>query len=286
MATATLEKKDIKKALSSAIASVEMEGYVFTDYHKKLHSTVKNDLEQLMNPMKLRKRREDSYYKTLEVITDWQHHVVRDDLLIFNFFKHKDFSLGDEIVGKMCDILSLENNPLGYGEIVSAGGDNIEINCRNKGVPVIFNDIVKVSVILDNRDCRYFVARVQEKSGTTLKLFKGSLIKTVNDREYFRIPVTLNASLSAERVNSSNVAILDISAGGLMIETTAILPLDSEFMIDFTLQDKRYTKKCKALRTFKKDTTYHIYGVKFVESSDDLVGSLLNLQLRNQLARR
>jgi len=40
MATETLEKKDIKKALSSAIASVEMEGYVFTDYHKQLCEAV------------------------------------------------------------------------------------------------------------------------------------------------------------------------------------------------------------------------------------------------------
>ena len=40
MATGVLEKKDVKKALSNAIASVEMEGYVFTDYHKKLCEAV------------------------------------------------------------------------------------------------------------------------------------------------------------------------------------------------------------------------------------------------------
>ena len=36
----SIRKKDVKKALSSAIASVEMEGYVFTEYHKKLCEAV------------------------------------------------------------------------------------------------------------------------------------------------------------------------------------------------------------------------------------------------------
>ncbi|MDR0273542.1 MAG: PilZ domain-containing protein, partial [Clostridiales bacterium] len=84
---------------------------------------------------------------------------------------------------------------------------------------------------------------------------------------------------------TASITILDISAGGMLIETDYSLASDDIITSDFTIQDKTFSEKCRVMRVLKKDAGHRQYGLKFIEMNssvnEKLIQCILFLQSKN-----
>jgi len=215
---------------------MENNDYPLADYHKKIHEDYLEKMKQLFL-LYMANGIKDPYHYIIDIAANWMHHVVRDDLTLFYHCKHKDFVINEEITGKSCEIFTLDNRLIGYGNISSFSHKDIVINCTSEYISLIRNETVKISVSVSKLECRYFVARVHTLRGSTLKLLQTAVVKTINDREFYRISVNINAKLWDRNQKKSKMKILNISGGGLLIETDALLLVGDEIMVEFTLKE-------------------------------------------------
>ena len=279
---------------------MEENDFPLMDVHRVIHHVMLDDLRECMKhiqakpdprdkrkPLPAEEPSHSPYEQILDIAANWLHHVAKDDTIIFHYCEHRDFNLAGAIFGRTCEILSMDNKLLGYGKIDLVGSDDIEINYRHGRIPVAFNDVVKVSVVMQNQETCHFVSKVFLNKNSSVKLFRGAVIKTENDRAFYRIAVLIDGILKTKNQASTDMKILDISAGGMLIETESALDPGGEAIVEFMLEKTWFTEKCSVMRTFKKDTTLHHYGMKFDfvdgESMVNLVGQLNYLQgQRNQ----
>jgi hemerythrin len=267
--------------------------YPLIDYHKKIHTQYRQDMLRLMQSLYAGKLK-NPYFDAIETAIKWQHHVVRDDLTIFYYRKHSDFSIGEEILGRPCEIFTMDNEHLGYGTIVNIRDGDIEIECKSKQMALWHNDVLKISLFTVNHEFLCFASKVHGTKGNLIKLYANAVIKTVNDRSYFRVPVKIDATMwqygpgdNDLKFNYNNkkpcvITILNISAGGILIETESVLQLEDKVVIKFAFHNEHFIEHCQVVRSLKKDSTLHHYGMKFIKinyvAHDSLVRQLLRLQ--------
>ncbi|MCL1805373.1 MAG: PilZ domain-containing protein [Clostridiales bacterium] len=280
-------------------ALMEENDYPLMDVHKAFHNDLRAAILACMDSVKSFRSKSvqraiptavsdrEPYRQVLELLTGWLDHIVRDDTIIFHYCEHRDFNLAGAIYGRTCEILTMDNQLLGYGKIDLIENDDIEINYKHGRIPVKFNDVVKVSVIMQNQESCHFVSKVYLNKNSSVKLFRGAVIKTENDRAFYRISVLIDAVLKREGQEPMDIRIIDISAGGLLIATETVMEQGEEVLIQFMLEKTWFTEKCTVMRTFKKDTVIRHYGMKFAfddgSSLTNLVGQLNTLQgKRNQ----
>lgn len=263
---------------------METSNYPLMDYHKRIHDEYLEDMKRVFDL-----KTSEPYFYVIDVAAKWLHHVVMDDLTLFYHCKHLDYAVDIDIIGRICEIYSLDNKLLGYGKNSFFSKEEIIITCNSGFVSLATDSIVKISVSGDNHEWHYFVARVDSMKDLTLKLRRTALIKTVNDRQYYRIPFEADARLLFDK-KSSSMKIMDISGGGMLIETDEVLEIGKDVMVEFTLIDTSFTEKSEVVRSFKKDVTAHNYGMKYIEldasAHNDLMKNMLLLQSkRNRLQR-
>ena len=280
---------------------MEENDYPLFDVHQSMHNDMLEDFRRCLESVQNYRAKTKSltrllpsqvsdrppYDQVLETAANWLHHVARDDTIIFRYGKNKGFNLAGAVGGRTCEILSMDNQLLGYGKIDLVENEDIEINYRHGRMPVKFNDVVKVSVIMQNQETCQFVSKVYLNNDSSVKLFRGAVINTANDRAFYRISILIDAVLKPEGREPSGMKILDISAGGMLIETVTALEQGEEVAVEFMLEKTWFTEKCVVMRSFKKDTVLRHYGMKFSfidgSSMTSLVGQLNYLQgKRNQ----
>jgi hypothetical protein len=232
-------------------------------------------------------RDKESFRQALEIAANWLHHVAKDDTIIFHYRAHRGFDLAKAVFGRSCEILSLDNKLLGYGRIDLVSEGDIEISYRHGPIPVTFNDVVKVSVIMENQETCQFVSKVYLNGDSLVKLFRGAVISTENDRAFYRISVLIDAVLKPFGREQAPMTILDISAGGMLIESEAAMEPGDAAMVEFLLDKTWFSERCAVTRAFKKDGHLRQYGMKFefvdAESLGNIVGQLNYLQMHRNM---
>ena len=276
-------------------------GFPLIDVHKAIHSAMLEDLQICMESLQHDRRSKgdsrffsqeadkdmETFKQILEIAANWLHHVARDDKIIFHYHRHKNFNLANAIFGRSCEIMSLDNKLLGYGRVDLVSDKDIEINYRHGPIPVAFNDVVKVSVIMENQETCQFVSKVYLNKASSVKLFRGAVINTGNERAFYRISVLIDAMLRPFGFEPVSMMILDISAGGMLVETEAVLQPSEEVIVEFMLEKIWFSEKCIVTRAFKKDTRLSQYGMKFEfvdpESLSNITGQLNYLQMQRNM---
>jgi len=258
--------------------------YPLKGYHKMLHTGNYSNIKRLLLLMK-RGRIASPYNEVTNLAGTLQRHLIRDDQIFFHHCEYKGTPISDDIIGNPCEMFTLDNKFIGRGEIMSIGFDEVVIDGKTKGISISPDEVVKVAVIMQNSRCYYFVAEFHRRTGPVLRFFHSTLIKTVNEREFYRIPVTINAHLQIDSKMRINIVILDISAGGILIEADCNLVLGGKVIVDFAFEDSSFVEVCKVMRKYKKDMVMYHYGLKFVNSSRASDSGLVSLLTRLQIKR-
>ena len=96
-----------------------------------------------------------------------------------------------------------------------------------------------------------------------------SQTESENRREHFRTYIKLNAELR-QNDRKFKVIIVDISPGGLKIESDQIVSVDEYFTLKFELHSSRIVLHCKAVRAILGGATKNLYGCRYeyVKESD------------------
>jgi len=84
----------------------------------------------------------------------------------------------------------------------------------------------------------------------------------VNKRAFFRVGTKLDAVL---RIGNRryNAIVVDISTGGMQIESDRELPVNEIILVTFELDNHRMTAFCKIVRAAKGVDLEYLYGCKY-----------------------
>ena len=274
------------------------------DHHVNLHKsleklviTKKDEISKgiLKNP----------FAEIIRLSTDWLNdHIARYDLAFFSFNKNKDYDLSKHMIGRMCEISTMNNELVCVGTIESIVKNEVVIS-HNTGMtlPIELNDIIKVSssssspplsspteeeppmkdmaAAPERRAFQAFIAIVYYCSPDVVKLFNASIIKTKNDREYFRVKVDMAAALwiGAE---SFPATIVDISATGMKMAAYQPIELCETVTVGFVVQNNTFMESCKILRAVKQVDGSNCYGVSFESMSEKQSGKLITFLFNKQ----
>ena len=261
-------------------------GYPLAVHHNEMHKKIMADVDELMSEITDSPNDKEYYYEAIHVVSLWMHHVVRDDFIVFYFSKTPPISIGKEHVGRSCEVYNLDSQLLSYGIITKADAGNIEIDCKNKIFNAFTNDAVKVSFMTAENEFLCFACKVFFKDEGVLALDNRCILITANNaREAFRLPVMIMASLSSFTIDGEMVKILDISAGGIMAEAEAKLPVEEgeEVRLEFSFRDTLFVVKCAVKRFFKNGATSYRYGMEFTDFRKGSSGDLTKLLLKQQV---
>ena len=261
---------------------MEKNNYPLLDYHIDLHQNLKQVVAEIKSDF-TEGNLNNPRTTIIRLSTEWLNdHIARDDLAFFSFYKNKSYDLGKNMLGKKCQISTLSNEVIGLGTVESITKNEIVISrTTGKNYQLNLNDIVKVSTTSGLSNFQAFIALVFFASNDFVKLFNATIIKTANDREYFRVKTDLKAVL---RIDSQSIpaSIIDISAVGMMIASHHLLDNSQSVMVEFLAQNNHFMELCKVVRVINKVDSPHNYGLAFESmtssQSDKLVTFLFNRQ--------
>ena len=249
-------------------AIMQKHSYPLTNYHSDLHRDLKRTLKKMKSQVEQREL-SNPYQNVISVCTQWLHnHVSWEDLTFINFYKNRGYSLGDHFVGRKCELTTIDNKPLGTGNIQSVLGSQVVVeNTTNSAIPLRLNEMIKVASLSDQQENQTFIARVFYSTPEVIKLFNATLIQTINNRKNVRVPIALDATILtvvADEVEALPVTILDVSIGGLLIELSQKLEIGDIVNVSFEAQGISFNEPCEIVRILKAGSSSNIYGVKFL----------------------
>ena len=263
-------------------AMYPLAGY-HADMHRKLTDTIKSFKKQLKS-----KKQHDLYSSIINLSTEWLNtHIIKDDLTFFSYSNNRNQDIGEHIEGRKCEVLTMNNEFISEGMIQTVEKSVILISCTSKiASKVQLSDIVKIVSETQDRSKQTFVATVCYSVSKTLKLFNATIVQKANKRKHFRVLTDLDASLRIEETKYP-VKIIDISVGGIRIETSHNLPANETVTVEFYLQNNRFVVLCKIVRVLPETEEQYAYGLRFEvlkgPDSDKISSYVFNSQI---LARR
>ena len=252
--------------------------YPLTSYHSDLHSGMKRSLLVMKNHLE-QQTLKNPYQSVMALCSGWLYnHVAWEDLTFSSFHKNRDHTLGSHFVGRKCELLTVGNEFLGTGTIDSVKKNEVSIsNSTDTAIPLSLNQMIKVSSVSQQRESQTFLARVFYSTPYVVRLYNATLIQATNKRQHYRVPTKLDAKVRTED-DSFFVTILDISAGGLMIESNHKLNPGDVISVSFEVQNIKFSEYCEVVRILRTSESSSTYGTKFVSvhrADADKINSLV-----------
>jgi len=261
--------------------------YPLKEYHAEMHRNLRQAVKTINRQLE-----ENSLPEPYENIISFSDdefikHVAQEDLKFFDYFKNKDNMLGKYFLGRRCGIQSASGELLGSGKVESIAKNDVVIsNTTGLPLPLNINDSLKISTFSDQQEAQAFTANVYQHDSEIIRLFNAVAIMAANQRMNFRISTNIQATLQYEK-ETFRVNILDVSSGGLMVESGKPLALHKVVLIKFTLQNYRFEEHCIVTRAIGGDEAANTYGIKFISLSSSVSDKLNSFIFQQQaIARR
>ena len=259
--------------------------YPLLNYHVGLHQSLRWVVTEIKGEI-IEGALKTPYTSVIRMSTDWlNEHIAKHDLSFFSFCKNKDFDLNKNMLGKVCEISTLSNEMLGVGRIESVDNNRIDIShSTGKILALEINDIVKVSSA-GKGGFQAFLAMIFHTAPGILKLFNAAVVKTANDREFFRVKTDMEAVLWVDS-EPQPATIVDISAVGMMLATDEPLEISQLVKVEFVAQNTGFEEFCRVVRAVRRVEAADNYGLAFEtmtnSQSDKLISFLFNRQAMNR----
>ena len=241
------------------------------DHHIEIHENLKKTVVKVNQQLDKNSLR-DPYASIISFTANWlNEHIARDDLTFFSYYKNINYSLDKRLMDRRCVISTLNNEILGHGRITSIHRTDVEIsNTSTQKIPVNLGDMVKVSAI-SKEIAQTFIAKVFYSTPNLLRLFNCTIVQVINNRKHFRVATKIPASVLFGN-QTFICSIVDISVGGIMIETGQSLELGDLVKVYFVIQNNEMNQLCQVKRVTKSADSPNLsyYGLEFstIESAD------------------
>ncbi|MCL2035693.1 MAG: PilZ domain-containing protein [Oscillospiraceae bacterium] len=262
-------------------------GYPLAEYHNLDHFECKNDLTQILHAVN-KKETDGIHGEILDKITDWQLHVEKEDSAFFAFYDkpNREEYMPPDAVGCQCEVFGLNNELITYGRIISVSERGTEIEYRNRAFDISLSEIIKITLFNKEGEFICFMARTTYKDNNRLIVGVGVMIKNANERAHFRVPMNITADVfSDEKGSLYDIKIIDMSIGGLLLESNSALEKGDNVEVSFEISRIKFKLSCKIVRIIKKFNRLCFYGVKFVKldkaSQNNLARCILQEQARS-----
>ena len=267
--------------------SMAENAYPLIDYHVDLHDELILTIEEMQKQI-ISNALDDAFVSVFD-FTQKQisEHVIQEDLAFFSFYKNKDNQLSQHLLGQKCELLTMNDALIGNGKIESIHNNEVVIAYKaDKMMPVDLSDIVKVTSFSARREKQVFIARVYDVTPTDVKLFDATLLQDTNNRQFFRVPIRIEATLRLKE-NMVPVVITDLSLGGLMIETDIAIENGTVAALEFTMHNHHMIEVCKITRIIKEEAGAPFrYGAKFLSLDSGISNKISSFVFSKQTSER
>ncbi len=214
-------------------------------------------------------------------------HIAKDDLSFAEYCLHSKAISPEELLGRRCEVISMERMPLGFGRIQEINEHQITIEPLYKDIPALrMGTVVKLTFTDASGEVRVIIARVLASRPEELKLFNTKIIAPKNKRGYPRVNCRLPVSLLSARGPIEAMA-MDISHGGMLLETQVPLPLKHLFYVQFEVNKHLVTGYCDVVRiaqNHKSDAFW--YGCLFEAETPEMLNIVSEFIFHSQAHRR
>ena len=182
------------------------------------------------------------------------------------------------VVQDIKDEYMLINIPIAEGNYLHFNkGDILELNyCGKRGYYYF--------------ECN-FIGKEKENNMPMYKISKPYNIKIVQRRNYFRVDLIEECYYSKIQENEEEKCwhqglILDLSGGGMKIQTRGILNAGDSINLRIPEDDYEIELKTEVIREIKQENIGHIYGINFInldENTRDKIVKKVFTHLRKQI---
>ena len=256
--------------------------YPLAEYHTNEHNSLQTEARRLRQQL-IAGRLHEPHKKLVAFASDYiNQHVANEDSTFYRYLRNRNYNLGDDFVGRRCEVLNMDNKSLGIGRIDSVVRNDVEIaNLSSQKIPVRLNDTVKISSFSSKKESQTFVAKVYYSTDKLVRLFNATIIQSSNDRRFIRVLVSLSASMRTDD-GVFPASVVDLSLGGMMVRSEAVLAEGDEVLMDFTLLDKGIKQRCRVMRASIRGDEPNVYGLQFtsmrIYDSDKIHAYIFSLQ--------
>jgi c-di-GMP-binding flagellar brake protein YcgR len=106
-----------------------------------------------------------------------------------------------------------------------------------------------------------------------------------NMREFFRAAIDMEATIQSKGYRHS-AKIVDISAGGLKIESDQVFMVGENVTVEFNVHNMRLRKTCKIVHALLGAATQNIFGCRFEYVNDSDLKKINSYVFELQAASR
>lgn len=203
----------------------------------------------------------------------------------------------EKCIGIACELKALSNDHLGIGIIGDADdtSGNIDIIPREGDfLPTLaYNQAVKIICHAPKLGFRLFLGRVYLSSRSLMRVVDVGTQQSIERRQYFRLNTNSECEITRFAKNTGDeiemqefvVTMLDVSLGGIRIQTRELFDARDRFVAKFVLIKQEMEMTCEICREIFQDNLKrgeHQYGCKFVDVTekqlDKICGDLFELQ--------
>jgi len=240
--------------------------YPLTAYHVELHN------ETLSNLCKLKTQiASGRITDTVQDVIDFcihtlSTHLAWHDFYYFSFCKNMHFNIGRHFAGMDCVVLSMDNNPIGKAVIETVGKIDVVLAMKDT-VPISVNvsDILQIISSSNDKEGQTFIAQAYAVSDKHIKMFNARIVETIMNRKHFRVLARINALIHyADDTHAATIG--DISASGMMVESTDTFPHGTMMCVKFNLSKYLFNVPCEVVRSKIKADMPNEYGLKFLNA--------------------
>lgn len=191
----------------------------------------------------------------------------------------------------LCEIKTMSNSLLASGYVKEHTTEYIEIIPRDDKLPLLgVNTFLKVCYSYKSK-LQIVVGVVYLSGDNFLRLVELEGISSYEKRNFFRVATEVHAKAALDpedfvrnRAKVFDVAIHDISLGGLLLESQAVLIYGQDIFVKLPLEGSLF--QCRLCRVQQREETW-IYGCEFVEPDEkqqDFLCKYIFQKQREQIA--
>jgi hemerythrin len=269
---------------------MEQWNFPMLELHRDMHSSLKLAVYQMKMHL-VDGSLSEPYQNIVNLSVNWlNNHIIKEDQVFATYHKNMDRDLGKFFLGRRCEIMSTNDEFLCEGII--DGVDKSEVSVHSKeGTLALLNvgDAIKALTFADtNEECQAFTANVRSSAPGILRLFGAYAVKQAdNQRNFFRVQTRIPGTLFYDG-KPLQVAVLDISTGGLMVEVEEDLSLRKVVRIKFNARNHNFEEPCIVTRKINlPNATKNTYGIKFISLGNTQSDWISSFVLQQQaMARR
>lgn len=246
--------------------------YPLVAYHSSIHQNFVNNLEAKKHMLITGELDATASVDIFDFISEWMNeHILDEDSSFFLFCNKTNLVTDKAYLYSICEVYDSRNNLISIGNIDEISEQFVTIQLKGKNtLEIPPNTMLKIHVMNSKLGFQVWTGLVYLFNEYYLELFNVKYVTTQNQRISYRVQCDIPAII--EQCNTElllsrqaiSAKIIDMSIGGIMIESNLSIKPNDRILVEFHLFDVSIKIQCIVMRRISKNYPILYYGCSFL----------------------